>query len=191
MALVLIDVINAMDFPRGKDLLEQALPVSRRIAALKKRMRKAGLPVIYVNDNFGRWRSDFKSHIRHCLSGNVPGRPVVEALLPDEEDYFVLKPKHSGFFSTSLEILLDYLEVRTLILAGFAGNLCVLYTANDAYMRDYRLFVPRDCIASETAEANDHALAQMKRHLRADTRTGARIVLPNGQKKPLKRKGKS
>lgn len=180
--LLLIDVINAMDFPRGEKLLRHALPAARKMAALKKRAREAGVPVIYVNDNFGRWQSDFKSHVTHCLEADVPGGPVVQQLLPDEEDYFVLKPKHSGFYSTSLEILLEYLEATTLILAGFAGNLCVLYTANDAYMRDYELIVPRDCVASETKQANDHALAQMKKHLRADIRTSSRINLGRSSK---------
>jgi nicotinamidase-related amidase len=175
--LLLIDVINAMDFSRGKQLLRYALPAARRMAALKKRAHAAGVPVIYVNDNFGRWQSDFKSHVSHCLETDVPGSPVVQQLLPDEQDYFVLKPKHSGFYSTSLEILLEHLEATTLILAGFAGNLCVLYTANDAYMRDYELIVPRDCVASETKQANAHALAQMKKHLRADIRTSPRVVL--------------
>ncbi|WP_133796847.1 cysteine hydrolase family protein [Prosthecobacter fusiformis] len=176
-AVLLIDVINAMDFPGGSSLLRLALPVAKRIAALKKRARAAGVPVIYVNDNFGRWRSDFKSHVSHCLEAGVPGEPIVQQLLPDEEDYFILKPKHSGFYSTSLDILLEHLEVSTLILTGFAGNLCVLYTANDAYMRDYHLIVPRDCLASENRKANDHALAQMQTHLRADIRTSPRIHL--------------
>lgn len=180
MALVMIDVVNAMDFPTGDQLLRHALPVARKIAKLRERARKAGVPVIYVNDNFGRWRSDFKSHIQHCLEAGVPGAPIVQMLLPAEEDYFVLKPKHSGFYSTSLDILLKYLKVKTLILTGFAGNLCVLYTANDAYMRDYELMVPQDCLASESKNANDHALEQMQRHLKADIRQSSRIRLPKG-----------
>jgi nicotinamidase-related amidase len=175
VALVLIDVINALDFPRSGRLLRYALPAARHIARLKARARKAGVPVIYVNDNFGRWRSDFKAHVHHCLENDTKGGPIVRLLMPDDEDYFVLKPKHSGFYSTSLDILLEYLGAKTLILAGFAGNLCVLYTANDAYMRDFSLVVPRDCIASETREANDYALTQMKNHLRADIRQAARI----------------
>lgn len=177
VALVLIDVINALDFPNGGALLPFALAAAKRIAALKVLARKAGMPVIYVNDNFGRWRSDFRAHVHHCLEADVPGGPLVKLLLPEDEDYFVLKPKHSGFYSTSLDILLEHLGVHTLILTGLAGNLCVLYTANDAYMRDFRLIVPRDCVASETKEANDHALAQMKKHLRADIRSAARIRL--------------
>ncbi|WP_395746114.1 cysteine hydrolase family protein [Prosthecobacter sp.] len=175
VALVLIDVINALDFPGSTRLLRHALPAARRIARLKARAREAGVPVIYVNDNFGRWRSDFKAHVRHCLENDTVGGPLVRLLVPEDEDYFVLKPKHSGFYSTSLDILLEHLGARRLILAGFAGNLCVLYTANDAYMRDYELMVPRDCVASETMEANDHALNQMRDHLRADIRQGARI----------------
>src|SRR6185503_11400451 len=106
------------------------------------------IPAIYVNDNFGKWQSDFKKTLEHVLTEGCRGRPVAEILQPDEEDYFVLKPKHSGFFSTTLEILLEYLEVKTLILTGIAGNNCVLFTANDAYMRDLHLVVPADCVVS-------------------------------------------
>lgn len=174
-ALLLIDVINAMDFEGGDALARLAIPTAKRIAALKARARAAHVPVIYVNDNFGKWRSDFGSHVRHCLETDAPGRAVVQRLLPGEEDYFVLKPKHSGFYSTSLDILLEYLAVKRLILTGFAGNLCVLYTANDAYMRDYELTVPKDCLASETRLANNHALEQMQRHLKADIRLSSHI----------------
>ena len=175
VALVLIDVINALDFPGSERLLRHALPAARHIARLKARARKAGVPVIYVNDNFGRWRSDFKAHVHHCLENETVGGPVVRLLVPEDEDYFVLKPKHSGFYSTCLDILLEYLGVKTLILTGLAGNLCVLYTANDAFMRDFGLIVPRDCVASETKASNSYALEQMKDHLRADIRQSARI----------------
>ena len=177
-ALLLIDVVNAMDFPGGERLLRNAMPVARRIAALTRRARTAGVPVIYVNDNFGRWRSDFNSHVRHCLNAGVPGEPVVRLLKPEANDYFVLKPKHSGFFSTSLDILLRHLSVTRLILTGFAGNLCVLYTANDAYMRDYELIVPRDCLASEKVTANEHAIKEMSLHLKADVRASTRLRFP-------------
>jgi nicotinamidase-related amidase len=170
VALLLIDVINDMEFDRGSLLLKNALPAARKIAKLKGEARRRGVPVIYVNDNFGRWRSDFKSLVSHCLEDEVRGEPVARLLMPDEQDYFVLKPKHSGFFSTSLGILLDYLGARRLVLTGFATEICVIYTANDAYMRDYELAVPRDCVASETAQGRNYALAQMQRYLRADVR---------------------
>lgn len=176
-ALLLIDVINAMDFPNGKALARFAWPAAKRIAALKARAKERHIPVIYVNDNFGRWRSDFRTHVEHCLKDAVPGRPIVELLRPDEEDYFVLKPKHSGFYSTSLDILLRYLEVKKLILTGFAGDHCVLYTANDAYMRDYQLIVPQDCVASETKSVNNHALWLMKHRLRAKVVASSRLKL--------------
>lgn len=170
VALVLIDVINDLEFPEGDQLLVHALPMAERIAELKQRAREAGVPVIYVNDNFGRWRSDFNAQVENCLSGGVRGEPIARLLAPQDEDYFVLKPKHSGFFSTSLDILLEYLEAHTLVLAGMAANICVLFTANDAYMRDMRLVVPEDCVASNTEADNRYALEQMKNVLKADTR---------------------
>jgi nicotinamidase-related amidase len=175
VALVLIDVINDLEFPEGDQLLHFALPMARQIAALKQRARQAGVPVIYVNDNFGRWRSDFSAQVRHCLEDGVQGEPVVELLRPDEEDYFVLKPKHSGFFSTTLDTLLEYLGVRALILTGIAANICVLFTANDAYMRDFYLAVPSDCVASNTQPENDYALQQMHKLLKADIRPSAEL----------------
>ena len=135
VALLLIDVINDLDFAHGKALLKQALPMATKIAALKRRAKRVGIPSIYVNDNFGRWQSDFQHVLRHCLDEDVCGKPLATLLQPDAEDYFVLKPKHSGFYSTTLELLLQALGVHTLILTGLAGNICVLFTANDAYMR--------------------------------------------------------
>lgn len=175
IAIVLIDVINDLEFEEGDQLLETALPAAKNIALLKQRAREAKVPIIYVNDNFGRWRSDFKKIVDRCLHSDVRGRPIAELLVPDEDDYFVLKPKHSGFFSTTLDLLLEYLGVRTLIVAGFAGNNCVLFTANDAYMRDYKLIVPADCIASNTRADNENALQQMSQVLKADTRPSTAI----------------
>jgi nicotinamidase-related amidase len=170
VALLLIDVINDLEFDDGDRLLRFAVPMADRIARLKERARRDRVPVVYVNDNFGRWRSDLNAQVRHCLEDDVRGRPVVERLRPEDDDYFVLKPKHSGFFSTTLDVLLDYLGARTLILTGMAANICVLFTANDAYMRDFHLAVPSDCVASNSEEENRHALEQMRKFLGADVR---------------------
>lgn len=166
-ALLLIDVINDFEFDGGEELLRLALPAGRNIAALKRRAKDAGIPTIYVNDNFGRWQSDFKKIVAHCREESR-GKPFVELLLPDEDDYFVLKPKNSGFYSTTLDLVLIHLGAQNLILTGIQGNNCVLFTANDAYMRDYKLFVPSDCTVSNTEDENRHALKQMENVLKAD-----------------------
>ena len=175
VALLLIDVINALDFPGSSSLLEQALPMAKRLAVLKRRAKAAGVPSIYVNDNFGRWKSDFQHIVRHCTSKSAQGAAISKLLRPRSNDYFVLKPMHSGFYSTTLEVLLEYLHVETLILTGIATNICVLFTADDAYMRDYTLYVPRDCVAANTAKENTSALDQMKLILKADIRPSEEI----------------
>src|SRR6187401_221482 len=182
-ALLLIDVINDLDFPEANQLLRFARPMARKLLRLKERAKKSGIPVIYVNDNFGRWQSDFRRQVQHCLRPESRGHEIVRLLQPEEDDYFVLKPKHSGFFSTTLEILLRYLGSETLIITGIAGNFCVLFTANDAYMRDYRLFIPADCVASNTKEENRQALALMRKYLKADIRLSGRIQFPRPKKK--------
>ena len=168
-ALLLIDVINDFDFPEGDQLLELAQPVGKNIAQLKKRAKAAGIPCVYVNDNFGKWQSDFKKLVARCTAEDAKGKEFVKLLVPDDADYFVLKPKHSGFYSTTLDLLLTHLNAKNLILTGIAGNNCVLFTANDAYMRDFKVFVPEDCVVSNTEEENRYALKQMETVLKADT----------------------
>jgi nicotinamidase-related amidase len=168
VALLLVDVINDMDFEGAEALVRQAVPMAHRIAALKKRARAAEIPAIYINDNFGRWQSDFRKLVDHVLHDGVPGAEVARILEPAEDDYFVLKPKHSAFFETTLDTLLAYLGARTLILTGVAGNICILFSANDAYMRDYVLVVPSDCTVSNTPEENQYALQQIERVLKGD-----------------------
>jgi nicotinamidase-related amidase len=175
VALLLIDVINDLEFGSGEELLRHALPMAERLAALKRRAQEAGVPVIYVNDNFGRWQSDFKKILEHVLKDGVRGRPLAEILRPDEDDYFVLKPKHSGFFSTTLDILLDYLQARTLILTGLTGDICVLFTAHDAYMRDFNLVIPSDCVASNDPSENEYTLRKMADLMDADISPSAEI----------------
>jgi nicotinamidase-related amidase len=166
-ALLLIDVINDLDFKGNEGILKAAVAAAGKIARLKSRLTAKGIPVIYVNDNFGWWQSDFRQQIERCLRPGCPGREVAAQLLPSEEDFFVLKPKHSGFYSTSLDVLLGFLGIDTLILTGFASDICVLYTANDAYMRDYGLVVPSDCVAGESVAKTAAALEHMKTLLKA------------------------
>jgi nicotinamidase-related amidase len=189
VALLLLDVINDLEWEGGELLLPHALRMAERLAALKQCARDAGIPAIYVNDNYGRWQSDFTRLIEHCLQEDVRGRPIVERLLPAENDYFVLKPKHSGFFSTTLDVLLEYLKARSLIIAGIAGNICVLFTANDAYMRDFNLYVPADCSASNDPEDNRHALHQMETVLKADITPSTKLDLEALKQRSRERSG--
>jgi nicotinamidase-related amidase len=157
----LVDVINAFDFPGSGGLVRAAEKAAPKIEKLAERARNARIPVIYVNDNFGRWRSDFAATVEACMRPEQPGRRVTERLRPHPEDYFVLKPQHSGFYCTTLEPLLQHVEAKTLIIAGFATNLCVLFTANDAHMRGFDLVIPSDCTASNTAALTKAALGHV------------------------------
>lgn len=175
VAMLVIDMINAFDFDGAQAMFPRALAAAKAIAALKKRARQARVPVVYVNDNFGKWRSDLRSLLAHCLQANERAQAIAELLRPDEEDYFVLKPKHSGFQFTTLGVLLAHLGAETLVLTGVAGNFCVLFTAHDAYMRDFHLVVPCDCVASQTEADDRYALEHMGNVTKADTRASPHI----------------
>ena len=175
--LLIIDVLNDLEFEGGEELLSAAIPMARALARLKRRAKARGIPCVYVNDNFGKWRSDFHQQLKHCLEDDVRGRPVVEQLVPDEDDYFVLKPKHSGFYHTTLPLLLEYLEVRKVILTGIATDNCVLFTASDAYMRDLEVVVPEDCVAAIDPTRHAYALEQMRNALKADTSPSTNLDL--------------
>jgi nicotinamidase-related amidase len=176
-ALILVDVVNPLDFPGGEALLAHARPAARRIAALRRRASAAGVPAIYVNDNFDCWHLGFRELVERVRAGAGPGRVLLEELAPDpSRDYFVLKPMHSAFFHTAFEVLLQRLGVGRLVLTGFAGDSCVLFTAADAYMRRFEIVVPEDCVASQRMEDNRRALEQMQRLLKADTRPSRQLA---------------
>jgi nicotinamidase-related amidase len=177
VALLIVDMINDLEWPGGDRLAEQVMPVARRIRELRDRAKALDIPAVYVNDNFGRWQSDLSAVISHCLEDDVLGRRMVELVKPEEDDYFVLKPKHSGFYSTTLDTLLAYLKASTLIVTGIAGNSCVLFTASDAFMRDYHLFVPSDCCVSIDPADNEYALRQIREVLHGDTTPSTELDL--------------
>lgn len=175
VALLLVDVINPLDFPEADRLLRTALPAAKRLAELKRRAHAAKVPVVYANDNFGRWRSDLNAVVERCEEPDCQGRPMAELLKPHEMDYFVLKPKHSAFFGTTLDTLLRYLGTQTVVIGGFAADICVLFTANDAYLRDLKVVVIEDGVASNEPEDCAAALTLMRRVLKADTPKAAEV----------------
>ena len=182
-ALLLIDVVNDLAFPGSGALIEQAEPMSQRLAAFKRRAARAGIPTVYVNDNFGQWRSDFRQTVAHCTSRSSPGRAVSRRLRPTRQDYFVLKPKHSGFYDTTLDTLLSDLKIRRVIVTGIAGNICVLFTANDAYMRGMQIYVPSDCIVSNTPEDNAHVLRQIEIVLKGRTEPSTQLAFARSRRR--------
>ena len=188
VALLLIDVINDLEFAGNASLVRQAKPMAEAIAALKRRSRAAGIPAIYVNDNFGRWQSNFQQQVAHCLLDDASGQFLAERLQPEPDDYFVLKPKHSGFFASALELVLRHLAVHTVVVTGIAADRCVLFTAGDAFMRDLRVVVPSDCVASESPRANRQALDLMARVLMADIRPSTELDLARLKKQPRQKR---
>jgi nicotinamidase-related amidase len=162
LALVLVDVINHFEFPEGEKILKQARPIGPGIANLKSRARAAGIPVIYVNDNFGQWRSDARKLVDYCLREGCSSRDFVEQIKPDDEDYLVLKPMHSAFYQTPLDTLLRHLSASEVILAGLATNSCILCTAHDAKMREFGVTVIQDCCAARSAREHSRAIEHLK-----------------------------
>jgi nicotinamidase-related amidase len=189
-ALLLIDVINDLEFDGGEKLLTQALPMAVSLAALKRRAKGVGIPAVYVNDNFGRWRSDF-AKFAIVWSRTFEGVLWRLSCYLNKMTISCLSLSTRPFFQTNLESLLSYLGARTLILTGIACDICVLFSANDAYMRDFKIFIPPDCVASEEATTNQQALMLMQRVLKANTSPSSglefrdtRILLNDNQRAP-------
>ncbi len=175
--LVILDMVSCWTFPDGPALQLQAARAAPCIARLKRRCVEAHVPVIYANDNSGQWRSDFKFVVSESLGSESIGAEITRQLQPGDSDYFVLKPKHSAFFATPLEVLLDHLRAKRLIISGVAGDQCVLNTAADARMRDFDVVVPSDCIASLTPDRNRRAVDHLRDVLDIKTSPGSALRL--------------
>ena len=176
IALLILDLISEFTFPDARRVLKGAKHPVIAIAKLKTRARAASVPIIYVNDTAGRWESDPRAFVQRCLRPSARGRDIVDLVKPQlDEDYFMFKPKHSAFFGTSLEPLLEQLGVRRLVLTGVTSHQCVLFTAMDAHVREYELIVPADCVAAGSREETRHALFIAARALRARTTASTRL----------------
>lgn len=172
-ALLIIDILNPFDFEHGRTLAEHTLKVVDPLNSLREVCREQDIPVIYINDHYNLWQADLKKIYDKCLTDI--SKPVIESLKPGQDDFFLIKPKHSAFYGTALNTLLHSLKVDTLILTGIAGNICVLFTANDAYMREFKLVIPEDCIASVSEDDNRYAIEMMKNVLKAEVLISDRI----------------
>ena len=175
--LLLVDVLNTLEFPGAESLLEPALAMAERLAALKSACVDAGIPAIYANDNFGRWRSNADRLIETFLEEDVRGSPLIRRLMPDGDDYRVLKPMHSAFYASPLRLLLERLGVKNLIITGLTTDRCVAFTATDAYMHDYQLFIPGDCCAAEQEDYHRESLAMLERVTKAEVKPSTALDL--------------
>lgn len=165
-ALLILDMINCFDF-EGADALEpRAFEAARQIDRLRREFRAQGWPVVYVNDNFGEWHSEASKLVGRALERD---NPVTEMVKPEHGDFFIIKPQFSGFYATNLPVLLPQLGVSKLVLSGIATDICVLFTAADAHMREYDLWVPEDAVAAESDERGRWALDIMARSMGAET----------------------
>jgi nicotinamidase-related amidase len=166
-ALLILDMISRFDFEDGDALREEALAAARVIADLKRCMAVRGRPIIHVNDNFGFWHSERAKLVEHARQ---EPNSVLDLIEPGKEDYFIIKPQFSGFYATNLPVLLPKLGVDRLILTGMATEVCVLFTAADAHMRDLALWIPADAVASADPARGRAALDIMAHALHAETR---------------------
>jgi nicotinamidase-related amidase len=164
-ALLIIDIINPFTFTHGPILASKTLQIVGPIKQLKEYFNEKKWPVIFINDHYNLWQANLEKIIELCQTEK--SEPILKQLLPGDNDYFLIKPKHSAFYGTALNTLLHQLKVNTLILTGIAGNICVLFTANDAYMREYKIIAPANCIASVDDRDNQYALTMMKNVLKA------------------------
>jgi nicotinamidase-related amidase len=165
-ALVVVDMINPYDFPDAGAVARHAPEAVANIARLLERSRSEGVPVIYVNDNYGDWNSSSEELLAEAMQGAHP--ELVEPLAPRTGEAFVIKARHSIFYSTPLEYLLATQGIGRVVLTGQVTEQCILYSALDAYVRNFRLAVVRDAVAHIDDELAEAALRMMERNMRAD-----------------------
>ena len=152
-ALLIVDMISTWDFPDAPALLPRTLEIAPRVAQLADRWRReARWPVIFANDNQGRWRSERSALYDAALAAGGDGARIAELLKPHEDDYFVLKPKHSAFHATPLALLLRHLKVRRIAPVGVTSDQCILATAADARMHEIDVVVVRDAVEAPTPQ---------------------------------------
>jgi len=171
--LLLVDFINPLNFPGAEKLAGPAVAAARAAAGLKEQLAGEGVTTIYANDNYGVWQSDFHSLVSACLGMEGPPAEIARLVYPQAGDLTILKPRHSAFYASPLELLLTEMQARELVICGLATDMCVQLTAGDAFLREFATWVPADCTAAESSAAKAASLEFMATVLRCDTRPWA------------------
>jgi nicotinamidase-related amidase len=174
-ALVLVDMLNPYEHPEADRLAERVAKALPGVIELRARAEQAEVPIVYVNDNYGDWNSSAQELAEAAMEGEHP--ELVEPLLPGEGHSFVIKARHSVFYETPLEYLLDQMGVDRLVLAGQVTEQCILYSGLDAYVRHFRVVVPTDAVAAIYDHLAEAALEMMERNLSAELCTATECSL--------------
>ncbi|MCC2675266.1 MAG: isochorismatase (2,3 dihydro-2,3 dihydroxybenzoate synthase)-like protein [Ramlibacter sp.] len=170
--LILVDFINPLNFPGAEKLAKPALAAARATARLRDALDRQKVAVVYANDNYGSWQSDFQGLVAQCCERDDISSEIARLLAPRPTDITLLKPRHSAFYCTALELLLNEMGARELIVAGLSSDMCVQMTAADAFLRGYEgVWVPADCTAAETPQAKAASIKYMKDILKCDVRS--------------------
>jgi nicotinamidase-related amidase len=175
-ALIVVDMLNSYEHEDAEPLAESARAAVPRIAELIERAVGAeDTMLLYVNDNFEHWEHQRDERVRAALEGRHP--ELIEPIVPPADVPFVMKGRHSIFYQTSVDHLLQVEGVKRLILTGQVTEQCIQYSALDAYMRGYEVHVPRDAVAHINAEWAEAALGMMEKNMHAKLETVAEGAL--------------
>jgi nicotinamidase-related amidase len=176
-ALVVVDMLNPYDHEDADALAENVWSVVEPIATLVDRARRANVDVVYVNDNYGDWNSSAEELTEQALQGRYP--ELVRPVLPPPHAYFVIKPRHTIFYQTPLDYLLERERIGRIVLTGQVTEQCILYSALDGYVRHLHVAVPPDAVAHIHRNLADAALGMMERNMRVEI-SGAQDVQLDG-----------
>jgi nicotinamidase-related amidase len=165
-ALLVVDMLNPYDHPEADELAEHVEGALPGVETLLRRAAEADAPIVYVNDNYGDWNSSSEELARSAMDGKHP--ELVEPVLPKEGQSFVVKARHSTFYETPLEYLLDQMGVGRLVFSGQVTEQCILYSALDAHVRHFDVVVATDAVAAIYDELGEAALKMMERNMGAE-----------------------
>jgi nicotinamidase-related amidase len=174
-ALLVIDMLNTYEHEDGDRLAESVRAAVPQIRGLIEHARKEHTPIIWVNDNYGDWNSSSEELARAALEGRYP--ELVEPVLPRDDDLFVIKTRHSVFFSTPLAYLLETMMVGRIVLTGQVTEQCVLYSAVDGYVSHFDVAVARDGVAHVYEHLAEAACEMMERNMRAEIAPAHKLQL--------------
>ena len=159
-AVLVVDMLN--DFVTGALKCDRGLAIVPQTAKLLDGCRKKGIPVIFCNDaHIKGIDHELKLWGDHAIAG-TDGAKVIDELHQSDSDYVVPKRRYSGFFHTDLDLLLNELNVDTVIMTGLHTHMCVRHTCADAYQLGYNVVVAKDATDSFTKEDYDYGIKYLK-----------------------------
>ena len=165
-ALIVIDMVYDFAHPNGLVYYEQNAEILPRIRKVIDKCREEEVLIVFMQHSHRKDKYDKELTMvrKNCIEGTGGDELMPELGYNEKTDYLIKKRRYSSFFGTDLDMVLREHKIENTIICGTKTNCCIRATVHDAYLLNYNVIVPRECVATNSDVVNEVHLTDIHKY---------------------------